>query len=279
MRIIKHGLCALVLLGSMLQAHAQTPSTDSTVQLEQLTTTEVHDRIAAGTTTILIPIGATEQSGPFVALGKHNFRVRILAEKIAQKLGNALVAPVIAYVPEGSINPPTGHMRFAGTISIPDDAFNAMLEGAAKSFKQHGFCAIIFLGDHGGYQKNIEHVAQTLNRAWQAAAQKKSTKTTCPRALALSEYYRLSSSGFETVLLKQGYKESEIGKHGGLADTSLMLAVDAAAVRSAAMTRSRKATAIEGILGDPHHATVELGEIGMQLIVNGSVAAIRRALD
>jgi hypothetical protein len=39
------------------------------------------------------------------------------------------VAPVIAYVPEGSIDPPTGHMRGAGTISIPAGAFEQTLEG------------------------------------------------------------------------------------------------------------------------------------------------------
>ena len=42
-----------------------------------------------------------------MVLGKHNVRVRALAGRIAASLGNALVAPVIAYVPEGaSIRPP-----------------------------------------------------------------------------------------------------------------------------------------------------------------------------
>ena len=47
-----------------------------------------------------------------MALGKHNRRVKLLSERIAVSLGNALVAPVIAYVPEGSLDPPSGHMRF-----------------------------------------------------------------------------------------------------------------------------------------------------------------------
>src|SRR6266446_3132982 len=77
-----------------------------TVFLEDLTWTELRDAIHSGKTTILIPIGGTEQNGPDMALGKHNVRVKILAEKIANQLGNALVAPVIAYVPEGNITPP-----------------------------------------------------------------------------------------------------------------------------------------------------------------------------
>ena len=70
-----------------------------------------------------------------MALGKHNVRVRALAEQIARELGNALVAPVIAYVPEGSVDPPTAHMRFPGTITVPDATFEQVLESAARSFK------------------------------------------------------------------------------------------------------------------------------------------------
>jgi creatinine amidohydrolase len=103
-------------------------------QLEELTWTEVRDRIATGSTTILVPIGDTEQNGPHMVLGKHNTRVRILAGEIAQRLGNALVAPVIAYVPEGS-TPPAAHMRFPGTISIFESTFEALLESSARSFK------------------------------------------------------------------------------------------------------------------------------------------------
>ena len=108
-------------------ALAQTPPT---VFLEDLTWTELRDRIAAGTTTVLVPIGGTEQNGPHMTLGKHNVRARALAGKIAAALGNAVVAPVLAYAPEGSVNPPTSHMRFPGTITVSDAAFEAVLESA-----------------------------------------------------------------------------------------------------------------------------------------------------
>jgi creatinine amidohydrolase/Fe(II)-dependent formamide hydrolase-like protein len=67
-----------------------------TVFLEELTWTEVRDLIRAGTTTIILPTGGTEQNGPHMALGKHNARVRALSAAIARALGNALVAPVLA---------------------------------------------------------------------------------------------------------------------------------------------------------------------------------------
>ena len=71
------------------------------VFLEDMTWTEVRDAIAAGRTTVIVPVGGTEQSGPHMALGKHNVRAHVLAGRIATQLGNALVAPVVAYVPEG----------------------------------------------------------------------------------------------------------------------------------------------------------------------------------
>src|SRR3954463_2804400 len=140
--------CLIVAALSVAAAHA------APVDIEQMTSPELKARIAAGATTVLVPIGGTEQNGPHMVLGKHNVRARVLAGEIAGKLGNAVVAPVVAYVPEGSITPPAAHMRFTGTISIPEATFESLLEATARSFKQHGFRDVFFLGDHGSYQKN-----------------------------------------------------------------------------------------------------------------------------
>src|SRR5881394_2001136 len=121
--MFKPFLCLCLLLLGLPAAHAA-----ETVFLEELTWTELRDQIRAGKTTVIIPIGGTEQNGAHMALGKHNLRVRFLSEKIARALGNALVAPVIAYVPEGGLAPVTGHMRFPGTITVPDDVFQRVLE-------------------------------------------------------------------------------------------------------------------------------------------------------
>src|SRR5881398_524192 len=93
------------------------------VWLDDYTWTELATALNAGKTTIIVPIGGTEQNGPHMALGKHNVRVKTLSARIARTLGNALVGPVMAYVPEGGVSPPTGHMRFPGTITVPDDVF------------------------------------------------------------------------------------------------------------------------------------------------------------
>ena len=240
----------------------------ASLYIEELTSPELRDRVAAGATTMLIPIGGTEQSGPYIALGKHNTRAHLLAGQIAQRLGNALVAPVIAYVPEGAILPPAGHMRFAGTISISDSAFEAMLEATARSFKQHGFRDVVFLGDHGGYQKSEERVALRLNREW-------ALDPVC-RVHALPEYYRAATANFGAILKKRGFSDAEIGIHAGLADTALTLALDKSLVRTEALAHAAKAGGL-GVAGDPRRATAELGQLGVQEIVEASVAAIKSA--
>ena len=250
------------LLVGLPVAHAS-----DTVFLEDLTWTELRDQIRSGKTTIIVPIGGTEQNGPHMALGKHNLRVRSLSEKIARSLGNALVAPVIAYVPEGNLDPPTAHMRFPGTITIPEEAFDKTLEYAARSVKLAGFHNIVFLGDHGGYQKDEKRVADRLDKEW--AAQPVSV-------LAVGEYYHASESGFGQLLRSKGYPEQEVGLHAGLADTSLMLAIDPRLVRMDRLQSGEPSGS--GVNGDPRHSSAELGQFGVDLIVAQTVEAIRKAV-
>ena len=237
--------------------------------LEDLTWTELRDRIAAGATTVLVPIGGTEQSGPHIALGKHNARARVLAGRIAQRLGNAVVAPTIAYVPEGAIDPPAGHMRFAGTISVSDASFEALLEATARSFRQHGFRDVVLLGDHGGYQKSLERVAAKLNREWAA-------RPGC-KVIALVDYYRVTQTDFVDALKAKGFGADEIGSHAGLADTSLMLAIDPTMVREGALAQAAQAGPREGVHGDPRRASAALGQIGIDRVVERSAQLIRDA--
>ena len=239
------------------------------VYLDELTWTEVRDTLRAGATTIIIPVGGTEQSGPHMALGKHNVRAQALAGRIADKLGNTLVAPVVSYVPEGRVSPPSGHMRFAGTISVPDDAFVAVLSGAAHSLKQHGFLNIVFIGDHGGYQNLLKEVAQRLNREW---------TTSKTRAHYISAYYRAADADFAQALRARGLPSNQIGTHAGLADTSLMLAIDPGRVRTGQLNGSATTGPSSGVSGDPAGSSALLGRIGTDMIVDKSVQSIREAI-
>lgn len=262
-------LAVLVPLAAIAAGSAAVRPASASVLLEDLTSSELKARIAAGATTVLLPIGGTEQNGPHMALGKHNVRVRVLAERIAERLGQTVVAPVMAYVPEGAIDPPAQHMRWSGTISISDAAFEAVLEGAARSFRQHGFQDVFLLADHGGYLKSTERVAARLNREFGAGS---GARPPC-RVHALPEYYQVTQTDYIEALKARGHGLDEIGRHAGLADTSLQLAVDPSQVRMA-VAASRAPGAPDGVSGDPRRATAELGRLGTERIVEVSVAAI-----
>jgi creatinine amidohydrolase len=243
-----------------------TTSAQASVFLEDMTWTELRDAVARGATTVIIPIGGTEQNGPAIALGKHNVRVKFLAEKVANKLGNAIVAPVVSYVPEGAVEPPQAHMKFPGTITIPDATFNQLLESAAKSFKHAGFKTIVFIGDHGSYQKNESAVAAKLNKEWGGTT----------RAFAATEYYDLAQGAYVDALIAKGHPKSEIGTHAALADTSLQLAVAPNMVRLEKIKNGPQLGQADGVYGgNPKNASVELGQMGVDLIVAGTVSAIR----
>ena len=250
-------------------AHAQPIA--ASVHIDDLTWTEVRDALHAGKTTVIIPVGGTEQSGAHMALGKHNVRVKLLAERIALALGNALVAPVVAYVPEGAVTPPTQHMRFVGTVSVPDDAFKAVLDGAARSFKQHGFTNVVLIGDHGGYQSQMDAVAVRLNRDWARSA---------ARAHFVRAYYDAAQAPYQRALQDKGLNEAQIGSHAGVADTSLMLATDANLVRRDQMKIEHDAASAKalGVTGDPRASSAALGQLGVDLIVSRTVAAVRLAV-
>ena len=261
--ILRVAFCA-----AMLAAGTATALPPASVFIDDLTWTELRDAVAAGKTTVIVPIGGTEQNGPLMALGKHNVRVRALSEKIARALGNALVAPVIAYVPEGSVDPPTQHMRFPGTITIPDAAFETTLEYAARSLRHAGFLDIVFLGDHGGYQKIELAAASRVNREW---------LTQQPRVHAIGAYYRAVEILYAQQLKQRGFSDEEIGSHAGLADTALTLALAPDLVRSDRLGAPSKPTAAQGVHGDPRRATAELGQVGVDIIVAQTVEAIRKA--
>ena len=138
----------------------------NSVWIEELTWMEVRDAMAGGKTTVLVPTGGIEQNGPYVATGKHNYVLKAVCPELARELGDALCAPIIKLVPEGEHNPPTGHMRYPGTISLTQATFEAVLEDVGRSMRAHGFEHIVYIGDSGGNQRGMENVAMRLNQEW-----------------------------------------------------------------------------------------------------------------
>ena len=191
-----------------------------TFWIEQMTWMEVRDALRSGKSTVIIPTGGVEQNGPYLVTGKHNVILRATAEATARKLGDALVAPIVPFVPEGEIDPPSGSMRYPGTITVEASTFEALLRDIARSMKTHGFKTIVFIGDSGGNQQGMHDVAERLNKAWAGSG---------TRALFVPEYY--DWPGRQKWLAARGYREIDQGFHDELAAETIMLSVDPESVR------------------------------------------------
>ncbi|MCE2902717.1 MAG: creatininase family protein [Gemmatimonas sp.] len=141
----------------------------NTVWMEEMTWMDVRDAIKAGKTTVIITTGGMEPNGPWLVTGKHNYVLHTNCDAIARKLGNALCAPIVKFVPEGNVEPPSGHMTSPGTISMREGTFRALLTDIVTSLKAHGFEKIILIGDSGGNQNGQRAVADSLTALWKGA--------------------------------------------------------------------------------------------------------------
>jgi creatinine amidohydrolase len=173
--VVLAGLTATVGASTMVAQTRVTPdaarpiAAGESLWAEELTFMDVREAVRSGTTTIIIGTGGVEQNGPYVAGGKHNFVLQTVLPYIAREIGHALIAPIVKFVPEGDIEPaPTGHMQYAGTISLEPATFEALLTDICRSYKAHGFLDIVLLGDSGGNQAGMEKVADALNQKWSA---------------------------------------------------------------------------------------------------------------
>jgi creatinine amidohydrolase/Fe(II)-dependent formamide hydrolase-like protein len=253
---------ALVLAAAVGFAAILGAQTPDTVFLEELTWVEVRDALKAGTTTIIIPTGGTEQNGPHMVLGKHNYLVKYKAGEIAKRLGKTLVAPVVAYVPEGDIDPPTGHMRFAGTITTPPEVFAKILEYAARSFRQHGFRDIAFLGDSGGNQDSQKAVAEALTREWAG---------TPARVHHLSDFYPGRGDDW---LKQQGVPEEVVGGHASIHDTASLLLLNPSMLRMSKAGPGKSGDG-SGVVGDPAWSTVEYGRKILEMQIEDATRQLK----
>jgi creatinine amidohydrolase len=265
MRSIAAGMLLVLLVAS--NGLAQVPDS---VFLEEFTWEEVRDLVADGKTTMIIATGGTEQNGPHMVLGKHNFVLEHTTDKIARELGNALVAPIIAYVPEGGWEEPlSGHMSKAGTISVPNDVFMEMLEHAVRSFRPGGFTDIVLLGDSGGNQSGMQAVAEKVNTDWKGSGY---------RAHFIGDYYRKSHDDQEKFLMENYGETSEsIGSHAGILDTSEVLAINPDLIRKDKIALNG-GYEDSGVRGDPTRASVSRGELMLAIKINNAIEQIRESI-
>jgi creatinine amidohydrolase len=256
-----------------LQAPRPIAGIDS-VFLEELTWMEVRDAVRAGKTSVIVSTGGLEPNGPYVAIGKHNYVLQAMTEAIARQLGNALVAPIIRFVPEGTIAPPSGHMQYPGTISVREATFEALLTDVCSSLRQHGFTDIILIGDHGENQRGMKTVAERLHKQWGGAS---------TVVHFIPEYYAQDMWSFEYLKTIGVHQQPDVrsaaraGVHDDYHYEAIMATVDPQTIRTA----QRLAVGLYSINGvdmSPPSTTIANGQKLIAYRAQLTVAAIRKAI-
>ena len=269
--LIGAGTCLLALgLDLGLNAIAQPAGKLPSVHLEELTWTEVRDAIQAGTTTALIYTGSTEQNGPHLVLGKHNFIARHVAGRIATELGNAIVYPVLPYAPTGDSAARSGHMRFPGSIHLSATTFRAVVRDLALSALAAGFRQVFLLGDHGDGQNELSAVARELDGLWVTRGQ---------RVFYVPAVYVLQEQQVRAYLSAVGITGDG---HGGAADTAELAFIDRQGqwVRTDAWARSSNQTEqVSGVSGDPLRADAAMGRTFIDYKITNGVRQIRELMN
>lgn len=236
------------------------------VWIEELTYMEVRDAMKAGKTTALIFAGSTEQNGPYMVGGKHQYAIRLVGEAIARKLGNALIAPVIA-IEEG--DPENKYIEW-GTLRLTRETYQAVLRDMANSLKNQGFKNVILLGDSGGNTTGMRNVAQELSAKWAGAA----------NIYHIPEYYNWTSKGgVREFVVNAGIPEkaNAEGIHDEYGLTAVMMAYDPKLIRYDERAKAGKLT-INGIDISDKAKVIEMGKKIVEFRANVAVDAIKKAI-
>ncbi len=238
----------------------------TTVWMEEMTWMDIRDALKAGKTTAIIATGGMEPNGPWLVTGKHNYVLHQNCEAIARKMGNALCAPIVKFVPEGNLEPPSSHMTSPGTISMRENTFRAMLSDIVVSLKTHGFTNIILIGDSGGNQAGQRWVADSLTKIWNGT----------PIVAHVQEYY--DYAGAEAYMKDHGIVN---GASDNLHDDAIislnMFMDDPNSIRYNERVKAGKAS-INGVNIADKKKNTELGKQIIAFRADITVQAINKAI-
>ena len=274
MRFLIATICTLAV--SVAIGLAQTTTPKSLVDLDMMTWPELKQAIESGKTTALVYNGGTETRGPQNVNGGHTLMAHATVIAIAEKLGNAIAAPVLPFSPNNA------NANLPGTIGLTPPIFASINERVAEQLIVNGFKNVVLMGDHGGGQKELGEVAKKLDEKYSSKG---------IRVVYCDEVYEKANGDFDKYLAAN---HMPLSSHAGIPDTSEMLYLggdlgwvrkDLVAtavgdpVRKPGEARDPNARRINnGITGDARRSTAALGKRLFDMKVEYAVNQIHQLL-
>lgn len=175
-------------------------------RLAEMTSADVAAAVAAGATTVIWPLGATEQHGPHLPLATDSLRAEALAGRLAAMLGRrALIAPLL---PIGCSDE---HSGFAGLIGLDHATLAQVIADAGRRMAGWGIRRLVLLSAHGGNAEALGAAVAGLALRVPALAV---VRLTAPPMLARA---------LLAVAAADGIAAAAVGLHAGDAETSEIL--------------------------------------------------------
>jgi creatinine amidohydrolase len=243
------------------------------IRMEEMNWPDIKRAIESGFTTAVVAVGSTEQHGPHLPTMTDARIGEDVAERVARKLGRALLARTIA------VGLSEHHMAFAGTISLKPETLLLIIRDYAASLARHGFTRIVFIPMHGG---NFPTVRQAIEEARKAHP-------------GIDIVGFTDMAGLMDLLARNsadyGVSVEVAGSHAGESETSMMMALEGRLVAvdrfapgylgpfgeaesKLMMEKGMSAITANGILGDPRTASAEKGEAYLERLADFVVSKI-----
>ncbi len=236
-------------------------------QLKYMSWPQIKNKMDNGYDTVIIVLASTEQHGLHMAECTDEIIGLGIACGLAERLGNALIAPPV--IPGLSDH----HIAFPGSLSLRSKVFTGIIEDYVKSYLEHGFKKFIFIPSHGGNMKTTEIMVNKLKLIY-PDIEFKNTITL--------EFLLKNAAKFEK---DYNLPFGSCGGHACAYETSIMLylepdLVDMEAAKAGyvgkqdnefidSMFKKGIAGVSDiGVLGDPTVATAELGEKFYNIILD-----------
>jgi creatinine amidohydrolase len=189
-----------------------------TRHLADMTWPEVAEAVATGSTTVILPLGATEQHGPHLPLATDSLRAAALAERLAALLPDVLVAPVL---PLGCSDE---HAGFAGLLGLDAETLAGVIVHCAQRMAAWGVRRLVLLSAHGGNGQALALARSRLARDLPELA-------VCEPGAGLGP-----AEAVRALANAAGVTPEALGLHAGEWETSEILSLFPEAVRTAEAT-------------------------------------------
>ena len=251
---------------------------DDTVFAAELSWPQYHDRVRDGSVPILLPIGSMEQHGHHMPMHVDVLLPVEFGRRVASEIG-ALVAPPFTYGYK-SHQKSGGGNHLPGTTSLDGGTLVAALRDVIKEFARHGVRQICLMNGH--FENSwfiVEGVDLALRELrWDGIDDLK---------IVVLSYWDFVDKATIERLYPNGFTGWDL-EHGGVLETSLMLALHPDLVRLDRAIDHQPAsfppydvyppkpewTPASGTLSSPKEASKQKGEILLDVCVKGIVGAL-----